>query len=85
MLMKQINKNHLEPLLKNCKKIIHLFMNRRLRSCTCFERNNAGLKKLSQVASEQTSDSSTFLNDMCLLHYVRVPNSEQHFSYFDPD
>jgi hypothetical protein len=28
------------------------------------ERNNAGLKKLSQVLSEQTSDSSAFLNPM---------------------
>jgi hypothetical protein len=31
-----------------------------------FERNNAGLKKLSEVMSEQTSDSSAFLNAMCL-------------------
>jgi hypothetical protein len=31
------------------------------------ERNNAGLKKLSQVLSEQTSDSSALLNVMCLL------------------
>jgi hypothetical protein len=44
------------------------------------ERNNAGLKKLSQVLSEQTSDSSAFLNPMCLLKYVL--NCEQHFSYF---
>jgi hypothetical protein len=41
-----------------------------------FERNNAGLKKL-------TSDSSAFLNAMCLLKYVL--NCEQHFSFFDPD
>jgi hypothetical protein len=31
-----------------------------------FERNNAGLKKLPQVLSEQTSDSAAFLNAMCL-------------------
>jgi hypothetical protein len=31
-----------------------------------FERNNVGLKKLSQVVSEQTSDSSAFLIAMCL-------------------
>jgi hypothetical protein len=48
-----------------------------------FERNNAGLKKLSQVLSEETSDSSAFLNAVCLLEYVH--NCEQHFSYFDPD
>jgi hypothetical protein len=30
-----------------------------------FERNSAGLKKLSQVLSEQTSDSSAFLNAIC--------------------
>jgi hypothetical protein len=35
------------------------------------------------VLSEQTSDSSAFLNAMCLLKYVL--NSEEHFSYFDPD
>jgi hypothetical protein len=29
------------------------------------ERNNVGLKKLSQVLSEQTSDSSAFLNAVC--------------------
>jgi hypothetical protein len=32
--------------------------------------NNAGLKKLSQVLPEQTSDSSAFLNATCLLKYV---------------
>jgi hypothetical protein len=31
-----------------------------------FERNNAGWKRLSQVLSEQTSDSSAFLNAMSL-------------------
>jgi hypothetical protein len=49
------------------------------------ERNNAGLKKLSLVLSEQTSDSSAFLNAMCLLK--EVLNCEQHFfrfSFFDP-
>jgi hypothetical protein len=45
-----------------------------------FERINAGLKKLSQVLSEQTSDSSVFLNAMYLLKYVR--NCEQHFLFF---
>jgi hypothetical protein len=49
--------------------------------CTCFfERNNAGLKKLSQVLSEQTSDSPAFLHVMCVLKYVL--NCEQHFSFF---
>jgi hypothetical protein len=37
-----------------------------------FERNNAGLKKLPQVLSEQTSDSSAFLNAMCLLKYCGI-------------
>jgi hypothetical protein len=36
--------------------------------------------ELSQVLSEQTSDSSAFLNAMCLY----VFNCEQHFSFFDP-
>jgi hypothetical protein len=31
-----------------------------------FEHNNAGLKKLTQVLSEETSDSSAFLNAICL-------------------
>jgi hypothetical protein len=36
-----------------------------------FESNNVGLKKLSEVLSQQTSDSSAFLNvTMCLLRYV---------------
>jgi hypothetical protein len=48
-----------------------------------FERNDAGLKKLSQVLSEQTSDSSALINAMCLLKYVL--NCEQHFSYFHLD
>jgi hypothetical protein len=47
------------------------------------ERNNAGLKKLSHVLSEETSDSSAFLNVICLLKYVL--NCEQHCSYLDPD
>jgi hypothetical protein len=50
------------------------------------ERNNAGSKKLSQVLSEQTSDSSAFLNAMCLLNYMySTVNSIFHFSNFDPD
>jgi hypothetical protein len=36
----------LEPLFKNYKKAMHLFIDRGLRSCTSFELNNAGLKKL---------------------------------------
>jgi hypothetical protein len=44
------------------------------------ERNNAGLKKLSQVLPEQTSDSSAFLNAVCLLKYVLT--CEQRFSLF---
>jgi hypothetical protein len=43
------------------------------------ERNNAGLKKLSQVLSEQTSDSSAFLNATCFKY---VLNCEQHFFTF---
>jgi hypothetical protein len=41
--------------------------------------------KFYQVLSEQTSDSSAFLNDMCILKYVL--NCEHHFSfsYFDLD
>jgi hypothetical protein len=44
-----------------------------------FERNNAGLKKLSQVLSEQTSDSSAFLNATCLVRYDH--NCKEHFSF----
>jgi hypothetical protein len=47
------------------------------------ERNNAGLKRLSQALSEQTSDSSAFLNATCPLKYVL--NCEQNFSYFCPN
>jgi hypothetical protein len=36
-----------------------------------------------QILCEETSDSSAFLNIMCLLKYVL--NCEQHFSFFDPD
>jgi hypothetical protein len=43
------------------------------------ERNDAGLKKVSQVLSDQTNDSSTFQNTMCLLKYVL--NCEENF-YF---
>jgi hypothetical protein len=68
------------PLFKNSRKTIYLFMDRRLEAVLVSERNNAGLKKLSQVVSEQTSDSSAFLNAMCLLKYVL--NCEQHFSCF---
>jgi hypothetical protein len=51
--------------------------------CSAKGKKNAGLKKLSQVMSKQTSDSSFFLNAICLLKYVL--NCEQHFSYFDLD
>jgi hypothetical protein len=32
----KIKKITVEPLLKNYTKMIHLFIDRRLRSCTCF-------------------------------------------------
>jgi hypothetical protein len=44
------------------------------------ECNNAGLKTLSQVLSEQTSDSSVFLDVICLLKYVLNMNSIFHIS-----
>jgi hypothetical protein len=51
----KINKNAtVEPLFKIYKKTVHLFIDRRLGSCTCFWR----LKKLFQDLSEQTNDSS---------------------------
>jgi hypothetical protein len=46
-----------------------------------FERNNAGLKELSSL-SEGTSDSSSFLNVMCMYSTV---NCIFYLSYFDPD
>jgi hypothetical protein len=55
----------LEPVFKNYKKTIHLFIDSRRRSYTFSERNNAGLKKLSQVLSEQTRGSPAFLNAAC--------------------
>jgi hypothetical protein len=39
--------------------------------------------KLSQVLSEQTSDSFAFLNAMWLLKHIL--SCEQNFAYFDPD
>jgi hypothetical protein len=45
-----------------------------------FERNNAGLKKLPQVLSEQTSGSSAFLNATCL--FKDVLNCEENFSFY---
>jgi hypothetical protein len=42
------------------------------------ERSNGGLKELSQVVSEQTSDSSVSQTAMCLL--MHVLNCELHLS-----
>jgi hypothetical protein len=56
VVLMKINKSvTVEPLFKIYKKTVHLFIDRRLRSCTCFWR----LKKLSQVLSQQTNDSSS--------------------------
>jgi hypothetical protein len=45
----KINKENIivEPLLKDCKKTVHFFNDRRLRSCTFFACNNSDLNKLS--------------------------------------
>jgi hypothetical protein len=45
-----------------------------------FERNNARFEETVEVLSEQKSDSSAFLNVMCLLMYSTA-NSSFHFSY----
>jgi hypothetical protein len=69
------------PLSKTIIKQYHLFIGRRLEVVLAFGRNNAGLRKLSKVLSEQTSDFSfAFLNVICLLKHVL--NCEQHFSFF---
>jgi hypothetical protein len=79
--MKINNKISLYSLyLKTIKKTVHLFIDRRLEVVLVFERNNSGLKKVSQVLSEQTSDSSAFLNAI----YATM-NSVFHFLYFEPD
>jgi hypothetical protein len=53
------------------------------------ERNNADLKKLPQVLSEQTSDLSICLRKCHVSLKVRgmysAVNRIFHFSYFDPD
>jgi hypothetical protein len=70
-------------MIKNCKKTVHLFMDRRPEAVLVFERNDAGLKELSSL-SEQTGDSSVLLSASCV--FVKyVLSCEQHFSYFDPD
>jgi hypothetical protein len=45
VVMMKIKKIAVEALFKNYKKAIYLFIDRSLRSYTCFERNNAGLKE----------------------------------------
>jgi hypothetical protein len=66
----KINKNiTVEPLLKIKRQFIYSSIEDS-EVVLVSERNDAGLKKLSQVLSEQTSDSSAFLNVMCLLKYV---------------
>jgi hypothetical protein len=61
---------------------VHLFIDRRLELNLFF---NVIMKvwRNCQVWSEQTSDSSAFLNTMSRLKYV--VNCERHFPYFDPD
>jgi hypothetical protein len=46
------------------------------------ERDNA-LEETVKCCLEPTSDSSSFLNAVCLLKYVL--NYEHDFSYFNPD
>jgi hypothetical protein len=67
------------PLFENHEKTIHYSSLEDAEVVLVFERNNVGLKELSQVLSEQTSDSSAFLNAMCLIQYVL--NCEQHSSF----
>jgi hypothetical protein len=60
----KINKEiTVESLFKNYRKTLFLYSPIE-DSEVAFERNDAGLKRLSQVLSEQTSDSSAFLNAM---------------------
>jgi hypothetical protein len=62
----KINKNMtVEPLLKIKRQYIYSSIGDS-EAVLVSERNNAGLKRLSQVLSEQTSVSSAFLNVMWL-------------------
>jgi hypothetical protein len=82
------NKNiTVEPLFKNYKKKIHLFSDEDSEVVPVFERNNASLKELSQTLSEQTSDSSAFLNTAHVFfkNMYSIIISISHFSYLDPD
>jgi hypothetical protein len=60
----------------------YLFLDRRLESCV-FQCNSAGLNKLTQVLPEQTSDSSPFLNVICLgLSDIRISDELLPFYYY---
>jgi hypothetical protein len=62
----KINKNiPVQPLLKIKRRYIYSSIEDS-EVVLVSERDDAGLKKLSQVLSEQTSDSSAFLNVMWL-------------------
>jgi hypothetical protein len=73
--MKINNKISLQSLYLKTVKRQYIYLSiEASKAAPLSERNNAGLKKLSQVLSEQTS---------VILKYVL--NCEQNFSYFDPD
>jgi hypothetical protein len=76
----KINEKYItvDLLFKNDKKSIHFYLSiEDSEIVLVFEHNET-----CQVLSEQTSDSSAFLNAPCLLKYVL--NRKQCFSYFDP-
>lgn len=67
VVLMRINKNMtVEPLLKYIKRWYISSSIKDSQFVLVSEHNNAGLKKLSQVLSEQTSYSSAYLKAVCL-------------------
>jgi hypothetical protein len=66
-ILMKVNNTTVEPLFKELQKDGTVFFTSRrdYKVLLVLERNNAGLKKL-KVLSEQTNDSSAFLNATCL-------------------
>jgi hypothetical protein len=82
MLMKINNKPSLESLYLRTIKRQYIYSSiENSEAALGFERNDAGLKRLSQVLSGQRSDSSAFINAMSFEACTQLPE----FSYFDMD
>jgi hypothetical protein len=81
----RVHKNVGQPLFKNYKQTIHLFIDTNSEVVLVFERDNEGLKTLVKFCLKRQVTHLPSKMHVSLKVHTRLRTAFFHFPYFDPD